>query len=723
MNSNEDYLDNLLRSVNGAPPSDDGNAASADEQKEINSETDPTLPGDAASGEETDFPELARLFETDMEEAEEDGDDSEAEAVQEQAEAEAAAARETEAAAEQEEAEMAALFADEEMTEQASDNAVQELLSDDDMFDSEAVFSAADAEETDLPADSGDRLEADSLFDDAAGTLPDDSAQAEEMTTLPDDETTDIDGANLFGESDGDAELFRTGADMGDTSFLDDDDALFMDFDPDEEDALPDMDLSDLEALMSYDPDEDGTEAEPETPETAQAPQIPETIVGMPGEPAAETEAAGSPKPEELSEKDEDSIVRAENEDDMKNLMESLAAVGAPQEDDEPAAEAEAGTEKKKSLFGRKKKEKPVKADAGSPEKKQGLLRRLFAFFMEDEELEDVGDDKEQISVSEENIAILEGLDQEKKSKKKEKKPKAPKEKKEKKPKAPKEKKSKKEKKPKPKKEKKPKEPKEPEKPLKPIGIKKIMTGAFFGVTVFGMILLFTSYIPTNMEKQEGKKAFAEGDYQKAYDLLVTKKVNEEEEAALKGATLCLQMQRKMESYENFSRLEGMELERLHALISGVDKYWKIEAEAQQYGVSEPVRNTYLSILDVLQSVYGVSEEQAREIGILTDDVAYTKALKQILGGGTVYLDLDDGAHAAGEPETAEPEDNAAETEVDDPDEQFDVLPEDLTMPEDGEGLMPGSDDGSMVMPEEGETDAGEPSYEGADTQDDALEE
>ena len=144
--------------------------------------------------------------------------------------------------------------------------------------------------------------------------------------------------------------------------------------------------------------------------------------------------------------------------------------------------------------------------------------------------------------------------------------------------------------------------------------------------------MVFTSYIPGTIERQEGRKAFQAGDYQKAYELLSAKKVKGSEEAMRNGATLCLQMDRKLESYENYGKLEGMELEQLHALISGVDKYRKIEAEAEQYGVTEPVRSTYLDILDILQSQYGVSEEQAQELALITDRVAYTKELKRILG-------------------------------------------------------------------------------------------
>lgn len=298
------------------------------------------------------------------------------------------------------------------------------------------------------------------------------------------------------------------------------------------------------------------------------------------------------------------------------------------EEKEKKKQEREALKEAKKAEKEKKKEEKRLAKE--ERKKKPGALKRLFTFLTESEDdLEETDKgaiaEKEQLGLSQENADILEDLGKQKKKDKKEKKKKE-KASKEKKPKV------KKEKKTKPKKEKKVKPPAEPEKPLRPIGVRRIAVTLFFAATILGMICLFVFYIPGVMERQEGRKAFLDGDYQKAYELLETKKVKGGEADILKGATLCMEMKRQVESYEVYHKLDGMELQQLDALIFGIEKYQRIQDEAQQYGVIESVRDSYIEILGILDTEYGVSEEQALALTQITDKVAYTKALKQILG-------------------------------------------------------------------------------------------
>lgn len=333
--------------------------------------------------------------------------------------------------------------------------------------------------------------------------------------------------------------------------------------------------------------------------------------------------------------------------DHHEPISDDMADIAAALGNTENTEEASAKKGSWKGLFGRKKKKQKESEDQllreaaeDSAQKKTGFFGRIFAFLTEDDDLSGLDAELAQLDLSKENIAILEAVDQESgngknsKKNKKEKKPKKEKkektEKKDKKDK--KDKKEKKEKKQKKPKKEKPVKPIEPEVPLKPIGKRKIVTGILFGATVFGMIYLFTSYIPDVVDRQSSRQAYKDGDYQKVYDLLVTKEVKGSEEKRLKGAVLCLQMERKLESYENYQKLEGMELEQLHALISGVGKYQRIQKEAEQYEVLDPVHNIYLNILVILQDKYGVSEAEAQRIAAETNETDYTKELMRIAG-------------------------------------------------------------------------------------------
>jgi hypothetical protein len=115
---------------------------------------------------------------------------------------------------------------------------------------------------------------------------------------------------------------------------------------------------------------------------------------------------------------------------------------------------------------------------------------------------------------------------------------------------------------------------------------------------------------------------------------LYGKNLSEEDEILLEKSTLVLQMQRKLDSCENYEKLD-MPLEALDALISGVERYNEIFAEAEQYRVGDDVRDIYEQILDKL-SEYGVSESEAQDIIALGDNVTYTQKLKSIVYG-TAY--------------------------------------------------------------------------------------
>ncbi len=326
-----------------------------------------------------------------------------------------------------------------------------------------------------------------------------------------------------------------------------------------------------------------------------------------------------------------------EIDDDMLSLMGSLSDNPEPSNDgmreditsdssenvlEETEESGNKGWRKKKKEK-REKKEKPEKREKGP-----GLLQRLLKFLTDEDDEDDAQIKQEtgQLNLSDENINILRSIDNEKPIK-----PKKPK--KEKKPKPKKEKKSKKEKKPKPPKPKKEKKEKPPTKPERPLGKKRILAAFFFGLTVFFGIQLFAVYLPDTFQKQEAKKAYREGDLHTVYELLSTKKLNKSEKAMFAGATLYMEIERKLESYENYKKMDGMELEALNALISGVEKYKRtIEAEAQSYGVSAQVKNVYLDLLAVLQNTYGIPEDEAIRLTMITDKVAYTKELKRIVG-------------------------------------------------------------------------------------------
>lgn len=292
-------------------------------------------------------------------------------------------------------------------------------------------------------------------------------------------------------------------------------------------------------------------------------------------------------------------------------------------------------------------------ADEASASKKRGLFARLLDFLTEeDEEVPDnsVGseantDDLLLGNLTEENQQVLDDLNKEdqEKDKKKGKKEKKKKEKK-----AKKSKKAaaesgedeetegedkEKGKKKKPKKKKKEKNPEEevPAVPEKKLSRKKVITVFLYCATIAACIIVISRVLPNYMQKRDARVAYDNQKYDEVFDLLYGKNLSEEDELILEKSTTILQMRRKLDSYENYEKL-NMPLEALDALISGVDIHQKLLPKADEYRVTDEVNEIYDQILEKL-SEYGVSEADALDIIASGDNVTYSQRLESIIYG------------------------------------------------------------------------------------------
>lgn len=310
----------------------------------------------------------------------------------------------------------------------------------------------------------------------------------------------------------------------------------------------------------------------------------------------------------------------------QENPVEQNGTVQQPEEG--VLNEAAVAKGKKAKREKKPKKEKPVK------EKKQGFFSKLLEAFVGDEEDEAADsaniDRIDGYNMDAENQSILADLGEGEAKKK----VKAEKKKKEKKEKEPKEKKAKKEKPPKkekPAKEKKEKVPSPPEKKGRPIPPKRIVAIAALGATILIMNVLYSHIVPDMLDKKNAIQAYTQGNYEETFYLLQGKKLNAAEESTYNKALLVLQLERQLESYHNYNKLD-MPLEALHALVKGVDKYQKSLEDAQEYAVLVQTEEVYQQILAVLQSEYQLTVEDVNEILAQKDDVYYTIKLKEALG-------------------------------------------------------------------------------------------
>ncbi|MDE6387197.1 MAG: hypothetical protein K2L82_05225 [Lachnospiraceae bacterium] len=199
----------------------------------------------------------------------------------------------------------------------------------------------------------------------------------------------------------------------------------------------------------------------------------------------------------------------------------------------------------------------------------------------------------------------------------------------------------------KPKKEKKKKKEKEKniedelKAPEKKLSKKKVSSIFLFCATIAACIILLSTLLPTQIEKQEARVAYDYGQYEQVYELLYGKELSEEDDALLQKSSIILQTRRKLESYENYTQL-GMPLEALNALMEGVNRYHNLRDEAELYRVSDELYDVYEQILSALTESYGVSESEALDILSSGDDVTYSQRLRSIVYGEVLSNGEDD---------------------------------------------------------------------------------
>ena len=192
---------------------------------------------------------------------------------------------------------------------------------------------------------------------------------------------------------------------------------------------------------------------------------------------------------------------------------------------------------------------------------------------------------------------------------------------------------SKKEKKKKAKKEKKVKITKEmitDEKPKK-LPRKMIFSVTLFAGTILVVMLILVSVVPSISAKLDAREAFVDRDYESVYVALSGEKLSPKEQEMYDKAKLIMQLQRKVDSYDNYNAM-GLQDEALNALIQGVKKYQESKPLADEYGVYDTYDKIYAQITETLLEVYGITAEEALELAAMEDANAYAEQIKILIG-------------------------------------------------------------------------------------------
>ncbi len=386
MSSNEDYLDSLLRSVSGESSSGDRETGTQTDVRKEEKNISGATANEAGSGtfdtmsgdddmdfDDFEFPELARLFDEEPEGGEtESNPQTENEEILPEGVSDAGVAvEESEAVSDVEsEEEIAALLAESEEAAELPES-----------------VSEVPEEEPEPEAESGETI-----------LQPDLDSEAEESVLLPEEEPEN----GLPEESEGpeaeDDEAMALLSDLG----MDSEGSSFLE-DVDLEEELPDLDIADLEALMAPDPEpeEELQPASEETPETMPDVQADLESVDLMDSLGDDSELAEISQL--LNTSGDDGVL--DDDDDMKSLMESLSAGGPDMTEESPvlsdsATQPEVAEETEETSGRKKKRIKKEKKKKEPSEKGPGVFQKLLAFFMDEEEFDDIDAEKEHYSAS-----------------------------------------------------------------------------------------------------------------------------------------------------------------------------------------------------------------------------------------------------------------------------------------------------------------------------------
>ncbi len=180
--------------------------------------------------------------------------------------------------------------------------------------------------------------------------------------------------------------------------------------------------------------------------------------------------------------------------------------------------------------------------------------------------------------------------------------------------------------------EKRAKEEAEAPKNQKRLSPKKIAVVTVFAASVLAEILLFSNYASFQDSIAKARRAYYAGDYKSVYIETYGEKLDESDSIIEAKSKVILTMQRKLDSYQNHMKL-GQSVEALNALITGLQTYDTINQEAESYGVLAEVDSIKDEILAILESNYGLNEEEAKALLQDDDKVSYTLALDRIANG------------------------------------------------------------------------------------------
>ena len=145
------------------------------------------------------------------------------------------------------------------------------------------------------------------------------------------------------------------------------------------------------------------------------------------------------------------------------------------------------------------------------------------------------------------------------------------------------------------------------------------------------LIVLISNGIISYTSLKSARAAYYNREYEVAYRNLVGKKLNANDQLILEKTILIMKVQRKYDSYLNYTTL-GNDMYACNALLNGYKLCVESYELAMEHSIQDEMDSLKRLILNALNDSYGISEEMAVKLISTEDTYEYQKSLNEILG-------------------------------------------------------------------------------------------
>lgn len=152
-------------------------------------------------------------------------------------------------------------------------------------------------------------------------------------------------------------------------------------------------------------------------------------------------------------------------------------------------------------------------------------------------------------------------------------------------------------------------------------------------IAALTVAFLATEIIGTNVHgyhsvKKQANEYFEMGKYEQAYQEVMGTNVKEKDPDTYNKIRTVMQVQRAIDSYNNYNEMNYYP-DALNALVQGIKRYDNNLESAKELEVTGQLDQCKAKVVQLLQSQFGVSESQARELLTLEKD-QYSKEIVSI---------------------------------------------------------------------------------------------